>query len=159
MATRREAIKAFALGSALLNSQVLMQLAQAETAATPAATPSAALGATGLGVVIREMLVQPLPEPGNRVATMVVVEYAPGAASPPHRHPGPVFGYVLEGSVQIGIDNHPPLTYSEGDMWYEEPRHEHRVSGNASTTAPAKILAFVIVAKGQPILEAIKVPS
>ena len=158
MVTRRQALKTFALGSALLSPELFARLARAEASATPAV--AATVVAAGDGVIVRQMMMQPLPMPGNRVAATVVVEYAPGAASPPHRHPGPVFGYVLEGRVAIGIDEHPPITYSAGDVWYEEGgRHTHRVSANASATEPAKILAFLIVEKGQPLLEAVKVPA
>jgi quercetin dioxygenase-like cupin family protein len=159
MVTRREALKTFALGSALLSPELFERLAQADSTATPGAMASAPIVATGDGVVVRQMMMQPLPMPGNRVAVMVVVEYAPGAASPPHWHPGPVFGYVLQGRVAIGIDQRPPVTYAEGDVWYEAPRHTHRVSRNASITEPAKLLAFLILEKGQPLLEKVKVPA
>jgi len=159
MVTRRQAMKAFALGSAFLSQDLLERIARAETVATPAAAASAPGAETAGGVTVRQMMMHPLPLPGNRIAAVVVVEYAPGTASPPHRHPGPVFGYVLQGRVEIGIDRHAPITYGEGDMWYEEPRHTHRVSRNASATEPAKILAFLIVEKSQTLMEATKVPA
>ena len=34
-------------------------------------------------------------------ATTLEVTSEPGAASAPHRHPGPVFGYVLEGELEF----------------------------------------------------------
>ena len=34
-------------------------------------------------------------------ATTLEVTFEPGAASAPHRHPGPVFGYVLEGELMV----------------------------------------------------------
>ncbi len=159
MVTRRQAMKAFALGSALLSPELLERLAQADSTATPTATASAPVVSTGGGVTVRQMMMQPLPMPGNHVAVIVVVEYAPGAASPPHWHPGPVFGYVLQGHVAIGIDQRPPITYAEGDVWYEAPRHLHRVSRNASATEPAKLLAFLILEKGQPLFEKVEVPA
>ncbi len=159
MVTRRQAMKAFALGSALLSPELLARLAQADSTATPTATASAPVVSSGGGVTVRQMMMQPLPMPGNHVAVIVVVEYAPGAASPPHWHPGPVFGYVLQGRVAIGIDQRPPITYAEGDVWYEAPRHIHRVSRNASATEPAKLLAFLILEKGQPLLEKVEVPA
>ena len=35
------------------------------------------------------------------LATTLEVTFEPGAASAPHRHPGPVFGYVLEGELMV----------------------------------------------------------
>jgi quercetin dioxygenase-like cupin family protein len=38
---------------------------------------------------------QPLPDAPGRHGVMLTVDYAPGEASPAHRHPGSVFAYVL----------------------------------------------------------------
>ena len=40
-------------------------------------------------------------------ATTVEVLLAPGQASAPHRHPGPVFGYVIEGTYAWAVDDPP----------------------------------------------------
>jgi quercetin dioxygenase-like cupin family protein len=147
--TRREALKALALTPALLGPLVIEQFALADpTSLKPAVTPTPAAG----GVTVREMMTRPLPAMGNRVGTVLVVEFAPGAASPPHHHPGPVFGYVLEGAFETALDNGDPVTYRAGDIWYEPPRGTHRVARNPSTTEQCKILVFLILAKGQPIL-------
>jgi quercetin dioxygenase-like cupin family protein len=149
MVTRRQALKSFALSSALLNQHLLERIALGESAATPASTATVTQPAQG--VVVRQMLMQPLAAPGKRVVAMMVVEYAPGAGSPPDRHQGPVFGYVLQGKVEIGTDQHAPITYAEGDLWYEAARETPRLSRNASATEPAKILTFLIAEKGQPL--------
>jgi len=154
MTTRREALKAFALTPALLGPLILEGLAQADgtpvssAPGNPAQTPTPAAG----GVTVREMMTQPLPTMGNRVGTVLVVEFAPGAASPPHHHPGPVFGYVLEGAFETALDQGDPVTYHAGDIWYEPPRATHRVARNPSRTEACRILVFLILAKGQPIL-------
>jgi quercetin dioxygenase-like cupin family protein len=130
----------------LLRPTLFEQLAEAQTTA-----PSAASASGGSGVTIREMLSYPLPAIG-RNGTMAVVELAPGAGSPPHRHPGPVFGYVLEGTIESALENGATLTYQAGDMWYEASRNLHRVARNPSASTPAKILVFFILDKGQPLL-------
>src|SRR3954447_13270343 len=38
-------------------------------------------------------------------STTVEVSLGPGEASAPHRHPGPVFGYVIEGEYEWAIDD------------------------------------------------------
>ena len=40
-------------------------------------------------------------------ATAVEVTLEAGQAGAPHRHPGPAFGYVLEGEYEWAIDDHP----------------------------------------------------
>lgn len=85
--------------------------------------------------------------PGNEV-TVVTVDYAPGESTPPHEHPGATFAYVLKGAVVSQLDDAPPHTYAEGQMWSETPHQHHTVSKNASATEPAKLLVFFIAPKG-----------
>jgi quercetin dioxygenase-like cupin family protein len=44
------------------------------------------------------------------MATTVEVTLAPGESGAPHRHPGPAFGYVLEGEYEWAIDDNPART-------------------------------------------------
>ena len=81
------------------------------------------------------------------------VSYAPGQMSGRHRHPGFVIGYVLEGQYLFAVDDNPPATLAVGQMFFEsfdKPGEVHAVSGNASKTEPAKILAIVFTKKGDP---------
>jgi len=100
------------------------------------------------------LMKQPLADMVGKVATMLTVAYAPGAASDPHVHPGSVFAYVLEGTVVTQLEGEQPVTYTKGQSWYESPKKPHMVSRNASVTESAKILVFLLSGKG----EAIKVP-
>ena len=52
-------------------------------------------------------------------ATVSMVTIGPGQKDSPHRHTGPVFGYVLEGEYQHAIDNEPIKTYKAGETFYE----------------------------------------
>lgn len=82
------------------------------------------------------------------------VSYAPGQMSGRHRHPGFVVGYVLEGQYQFAVNDNPPATLAVGQMFFEsfdQPNEVHAVSGNASKTAPCKILAIVFTKKGDPV--------
>ncbi len=82
------------------------------------------------------------------------VPYAPGQMSGRHRHPGFVIGYVLEGQYQFAVNDNPPATLSQGQMFFESfdtPGEVHAVSGNASKSAPCRILAIVFHKKGDPV--------
>ena len=82
------------------------------------------------------------------------VSYAPGQMSGRHRHPGFVVGYVLEGQYQFAVNDNPPATLAVGQMFFEsfdKPNEVHAISGNASKTQPAKILAIVFHKKGDPV--------
>jgi quercetin dioxygenase-like cupin family protein len=86
--------------------------------------------------------------------TAVEVTYPPGESSGRHRHPGFVIGYVLEGQYRFAVNDKPPVVLSAGQMFFESfdaPGEVHAVSGNASSTQPAKILALVFTKKGDPV--------
>ena len=77
-------------------------------------------------------------------ATTVEVTLAPGQASAPHRHPGPAFGYVLEGEYEWAIDDTPAKILKVGDTFYEPTGCLHRVSKNPSKEGKTRILALVL---------------
>jgi quercetin dioxygenase-like cupin family protein len=111
---------------------------------------------------------QPAPAPAGPLAqrdmpavnldgwqmTASEVNYAPGRMSGRHRHPGFVIGYVLEGEYLFAVNDNAPVTLKPGQMFFEsfdKPNEVHAVSGNASKTAPARILAIVFHKKGDPV--------
>ena len=86
--------------------------------------------------------------------TATEITYPPGESSARHRHPGFVIGYVLEGEYRFAVNEQAPRVLSAGQMFFESfdaPGEVHAVSGNASTTAPAKIVAIVFTKKGDPV--------
>jgi quercetin dioxygenase-like cupin family protein len=88
--------------------------------------------------------------PGKE-AIMLTVEYGPGESSRPHRHDANVFVYVLEGAVTMQVKGSPAVTLRPGQTFYEGPSDIHAVSQNASKTAPAKILVFIVKDTGAPV--------
>jgi quercetin dioxygenase-like cupin family protein len=72
-------------------------------------------------------------------ATAVEVAYEPGQAGAPHRHPGPTFGYVIEGEYEWAIDDQPAKILKAGDTFYEPGGCLHRVTGN-----PGKVKTRVV---------------
>jgi quercetin dioxygenase-like cupin family protein len=87
-------------------------------------------------------------------ATVVEVTYGPGDSSAAHRHPGITLAYVLEGQIRSKVGDGPEKTYTVGEMFLETPNELHAVSGNASTTKPAKLLAVLLAEKGKPLTTA-----
>jgi quercetin dioxygenase-like cupin family protein len=76
-------------------------------------------------------------------ATTVEVTLEPGQAGLPHRHPGPVFGYVLEGDYEWAIDDRPARRLKVGDTFYEPTGCLHRISRNPGG-ARTRVLAVVL---------------
>jgi quercetin dioxygenase-like cupin family protein len=87
---------------------------------------------------------------------MLTVEYAPGESSPAHTHHAQAMVYVLEGSIVMQAKGQAPVTLAPGQTWYEGPDDVHLVSRNASKSAPAKYLVFMVKDKGAPILTPVK---
>ena len=52
---------------------------------------------------------------------MLIVEYAPGAEDPVHRHNANAFVYVLEGTVVMQVKGGEPITLRPGQTFYEGP--------------------------------------
>jgi len=101
---------------------------------------------------VTTLLQQAVAEFPGREIVVITLDIPPGASSPPHRHPGHhVFGYVLEGSYKIKIDQGPERVLTKGQTFHEAPGQLHAVSANASQTEPAKVLAFMVVESGKPI--------
>ncbi len=86
----------------------------------------------------------------GKEATMLTVEYAPGAVSAKHRHNANTFVYVLEGSILMQVEGGKEVTLGPGQTFYESPSDVHAVSRNASNTQPAKFLVFFVKDKGTP---------
>jgi quercetin dioxygenase-like cupin family protein len=78
-------------------------------------------------------------------ATTVEVTLEPGQESTPHRHPGPVFGYVLEGEYEWAINDQPVKKLKAGETFYEPTLALHRVSRNPSDKTRTRVLAVLLM--------------
>jgi quercetin dioxygenase-like cupin family protein len=76
--------------------------------------------------------------------TVVEVTLKPGQAGEPHRHPGPVIGYVMEGEYEWAIDDQPAKTLKAGGTFYEPTGCLHRVSKNPAAKGNTRVLAVVL---------------
>jgi len=99
---------------------------------------------------VTPLLTQPLAGIDGKEGSLVLVEYAPGAASPAHRHDADVFVYVLEGRVVMQVAGGEEVTLTAGETFHESPSDVHVVSRNASDTEPARILAFLVKEEDAP---------
>jgi quercetin dioxygenase-like cupin family protein len=115
-------------------------LASADT--TPPSPPAAA---------VRQLIDKEMVGVPGKQLLMLTVEYPPGGASLPHRHDAQVFVYVLEGELTMQVEGSPTVTLHPGQTFYEKPDDVHLVSANASMTAPAKILVFILKDKNAPV--------
>lgn len=120
-------------GLAIIAGALLLQLASAQQQA----------------IQRKDVLRNDLGAPGREVI-QVLVEFAPGASFPRHRHPGEEVAYVTEGRFEYRLDGQPAVILEAGDALFIPAGAVHAVtnlgSGNGSE------LATYIVGKGAPLV-------
>ncbi|WP_419190030.1 redoxin domain-containing protein [Stieleria marina] len=77
-------------------------------------------------------------------ATMLEVILDPLAGSPPHRHPGPLCGYVIEGTFEFQVEGGPLRTLKAGDAFYEPKMILHQVGRNPDNKTRTRVLATIV---------------
>jgi quercetin dioxygenase-like cupin family protein len=133
-----------------------MNLRSVLGAACAAIALSVALPATahGIGETVTPNFEHAIPNIPGKSLTAVVVDYAPGGASPSHEHAKSAFiyAYVVSGAIESQVNDGPKRVYHAGESFFEEPGALHRVSRNASKTQPAKLLAVFVVDTDDKVL-------
>ena len=88
-----------------------------------------------------------IPNVTGKSLVSAVVDYPPGAKSPPHRHAASAFVYafVVSGAVRSQVGDAPARVYRAGESFSEPPGAHHATSENASDTEPARLLAVFIL--------------
>ncbi|UEB93697.1 cupin domain-containing protein [Pseudomonas sp. HN2] len=99
--------------------------------------------------VLQEQLLKNAP---GKKAMMIEVDYKPGQSSIAHKHEGTAMAYVLDGEIISQVKGEQAITYKKGQFWYEPAGSEHLVSKNASSTKPAKLLVFMVLAPDEQVL-------
>ena len=97
------------------------------------------------------LMTQPLADLPGREVRITLLERVPGDSGAPHRHPGHhTFGYVVDGTYELGVDGGPTRILKAGDTFYEPPGALHSVSKNASPDKPLKIVVFMVADQSKP---------
>ncbi|GGM59281.1 cupin domain-containing protein [Dactylosporangium sucinum] len=95
----------------------------------------------------------PFFPPDGHVMT-IVVEYPPGdPGTPPHRHSGPAFGYVVEGEMVFELEGEPPRVLRAGDAFWEPGGDViHYQDGNHRDDRPVRFTVTMFCEEGKPML-------
>jgi quercetin dioxygenase-like cupin family protein len=139
-----DAAAAAGMAPALTRRTAAICLALLAAASLPA-------GAHGTGATVKPLFHRALPNVPGKVLIAEEVTFAPGASSPPHRHPRSAFvvAQVLSGAIVSAVGDAPPRVYRAGDTWYEDPGARHRVTRNPSKIEPARLLAVFVLDEGE----------
>ena len=89
----------------------------------------------------------------GREANIVRFDVEPGWEAARHIHPGHVFVYVTEGSIEIDVEGQEPKTVSADEAFYELP-DKPMVARTASTTEGASFIVFQVGPTGEPLMVA-----
>lgn len=122
----------------------ILAAASAVLASTIAVPASAHDGQTE---TVTPKFAEAIPNIPGKSLVVVEVDYAPGAASPPHRHAKSAFiyAYVISGEIESKVNDGVTRVFKAGESWSEPPNASHSISRNASKTKPAKLLAVFVV--------------
>jgi quercetin dioxygenase-like cupin family protein len=84
----------------------------------------------------------------------VTIELEPGSAgSPPHRHSGPVFGYLLEGELVFELEGEPERVIRVGEAFWEPGGDViHYQAANNLADGRTVFVAVMVCAPGQEML-------
>ncbi|MFB4319269.1 cupin domain-containing protein [Actinomadura sp. 21ATH] len=92
--------------------------------------------------------------PEGAHAMTVIIEYPPGdPGTPPHRHPGPAFGLVLEGEMLLELEGAPERVVRAGEAFWEPGGDViHYQDGNNRDDVPVRFTVTMLCAPGEPML-------
>ena len=90
---------------------------------------------------------------GSHVMT-AIIELPPGdPGTPPHRHSGPVFGYLLEGELLFELEGEPERVITAGEAFWEPGGDViHYRAANNLADRPTKFVVVMVCAPGREML-------
>ena len=109
------------------------------------------------GVTVKPWLKSALTSDGSAIAwpsgpgevTLAEVWLAPGAETGWHRHPVPVFAFLLEGTLEVTMEGGRVHTYSTGQGLAEVLNVRH--NGRNRGSIPVRLLVAYCGVKGEPV--------
>jgi len=113
--------------------------------------PSHPLPGSGLTMLLTQ---QPPSIPVPAEVMTATVELPPGdPGTPPHRHSGPVFGYMLEGEMTFELEGEPERVIRAGEAFWEPGGDViHYQAANHLSDARSRFLVVMIGVPGEPML-------
>jgi quercetin dioxygenase-like cupin family protein len=110
-------------------------------------------GAWKTAVTVLQSVNPPSIPDGAEVMTLLV-QFPPGdPGTPPHRHSGPAFGYVLEGEMRFELEGEPERIIRAGETFWEPGGDViHYQDGNNLADAQTRFVVTMFCVPGQPML-------
>ena len=137
------------LAVALLASFAFPALARDAAAPAPS-YPAVALLSTGT-TILGEKIHYPK---GNAHITAAIVTLAPGARTILHKHPVPLFAYILEGELTVDYGPQGTRSFKQGQTYMEAMDVAH--FGENKSDKPVRLIAIYMGADGVKDVEPVK---
>jgi quercetin dioxygenase-like cupin family protein len=103
-----------------------------------------------------KMLMSEIPPfiPAGAEVMTGTIELSPGdPGTPPHRHSGPVFGYLLEGEMVFELEGEPERVIRAGEAFWEPGGDViHYQAANNLTDGWTRFVVVMIGVPGEPML-------
>jgi quercetin dioxygenase-like cupin family protein len=92
--------------------------------------------------------------PAGAHGMTVSIEFPPGdPGTPPHRHSGPAFGYVVEGEMLFELEGEPERVVRTGEAFWEPGGDViHYQDGNNRDDMPLRFVVTMLCEPGKPML-------
>jgi quercetin dioxygenase-like cupin family protein len=92
--------------------------------------------------------------PEGACATTALIELPPGdPGTPPHRHAGPVFGYMVEGEMIFELEGEPERVIRAGEAFWEPGGDViHYQAANNLKDAQSSFVVVMTCLPGAPML-------
>ena len=110
-------------------------------------------GAWKTAVTVLQSVNPPSIPEGAEVMTLLV-QFPPGdPGTPPHRHSGPVFGYMLEGEMRFELEGEPERIIRAGETFWEPGGDViHYQDANSRTDSWSRFIVTMLCAPGKPMI-------
>ena len=90
---------------------------------------------------------------GAEVKTVLITLPGGNPGTPPHRNPGPAFGYVIKGEVIFELEGEPQRVIKAGETFWEPGGDViHYQGGNNLPDSESQYIATLLAPPGQPVL-------
>lgn len=122
-------------------------------ATTMAATALVSFSILGTTTALSNEIMTPLLKQAiqdGMEVNILRLEAEPGFETERHLHPGHVFVYVLEGTVELVVDDEETVQLSAGEAGYEQP-NKPMIGRNASATEGVSAIIFQVGEAGKPL--------
>jgi quercetin dioxygenase-like cupin family protein len=92
--------------------------------------------------------------PSGAEARTIRITLSPGdPGAPPHRHPGPIFGYVTQGEILFELEGRPPQVLKAGDALFEPGGDViHYQGANNLPNQQSQLVATMFALPGTPLM-------